>query len=110
MTISNTVSGFRMTGIYPTDWHALLKLIPDSSPDPTQQESRLPFVPLINSSPRCHTALQNTESTRCNAQEIQDQAEESFEEKDELFQKWYEANSDITTNKRFNAWLKVHHP
>jgi len=48
---------------------------------------------------------------RCNAQEIQDQAEESFEEKeDELFRKWYEANSDITTNKRHNAWLKMHHP
>jgi len=41
MTISNIVSGFRMTGIYPTDQHALLKLIPNSSPNPTRQESRL---------------------------------------------------------------------
>ena len=104
MTISNVVSGFRMTGIYPTDRQALLKLIPDSSN--TLEESGLAFVPLICPSPRCRAckSLESTESVRPESQQI-------FEEQEEkLFQKWYEANSNVTENERYNAWLEKYHP
>ena len=42
----------------------------------------------------------NTEATS-----TEDQPSES-----ELFEKWYKANTNITTNDRYNAWLKDNHP
>ena len=50
MTISNITSGFfKVTGVYPTDHQALLKLIPDSY-SVVQEESGLAFIPLISQS------------------------------------------------------------
>ena len=49
MSISNITSGFKVTGIYPTDHQAILKLIPDSH-SCIQEESGLAFIPLISPS------------------------------------------------------------
>ena len=115
MTISNITSGFKVTGIYPTDHQAILKLIPDSH-SCIQEESGLAFIPLISPSikSKCSRSAEaaiatedspssmsksgkNTEATS-----TEDQPSES-----ELFEKWYKAN---TTNDRYNAWLKENHP
>ena len=56
MNISNTISGFKVTGIYPTDRQALLKLIPDSYSD-LQEESGLAFIPLISPSVKSKLGL-----------------------------------------------------
>ena len=49
MNISIIISGFKVTGIYPTDRQALLKLISDSYSD-MREESGLAFIPLIHPS------------------------------------------------------------
>ena len=94
MTISNITSGFKITGVYPTDRQALLKLIPDSY-SVVQEESGLAFIPLISPSVKSKSS-KGTEVANV--------------EEQELFEKWYKANSNITTNDRYNAWLKENHP
>ena len=100
MTISNIKSGFKVTGIYPTDHQALLKLIPDSY-SVVQEESGLAFIPLISPSVKSKSS-KSTEATN---------VEEQFQDNEhEHFEKWYKANSNITANDRYNACLKENHP
>ena len=96
MIISNITSGFKVTGIYPTDRQALLKLIPDSHSG-IQEESGLAFIPLISPSVKSRSS----KSTETANPENQIQDSEC-----EMFEKWYKTNSGITTNDRYNAWLK----
>ena len=100
MNISNIISGFKVTRIYPTDRQALLKLIPDSYSD-MQEESGLAFIPLISPS---------VKSKSSKTIEATNQEEQLQDSERELFEKWYKANSSITTNDRYNAWLKENHP
>ena len=90
MNISNIISGFKATGIYPTDCQALLKLIPAAvSHSDIQEESRLAFIPLISPSVKS----KSSKSTKAVNQEEQVQDRER-----ELFEKWYKTNSGIATN------------
>ena len=103
MNISNIISGFKVTGIYPTDRQALLKLIPAAvSHSDIQEESGLAFIPLISPSVKS----KSRKSTKAVNQEEQVQDSER-----ELFEKWYKINSGkLATNDRYNAWLKENHP
>ena len=102
MNISNITSGFKVTGIYPTDRQALLKLIPAAvSHSDIQEESGLAFIPLISPSVKS----KSSKSTKAVNQEEQVQNSER-----ELFEKWYKTNSGKATNDQYNAWLKENHP
>ena len=101
MTISNVTSGFKVTGLYPTDHQALLKLIPDSSCS-MQEESGLAFIPLISPSVKGSKSIQKTEAAN---------SEEQFQKnEEELFKKWYKTTTSIATNDQYNSWLKKNHP
>lgn len=100
MTISNITSGFKITGLYPTDRQALLKLIPESLSS-MEEESGLAFIPLISPSVKASKSLGNKETTS---------TEDQFEDGEhELFEKWFKAGTSITTNDRYNAWLGENH-
>jgi len=100
MTISNITSGFKVTGIYPTDRQALLKLIPDSNFH-VDEESGLAFIPLISPSVKGSKSIISPETIN---------SEELFQDNEcEQFEKWYEANSNVT-NDRYYAWLIKTHP
>ena len=96
MNISNIISGFKVTGIYLTDRQALLKLIPDSHSG-IQEESGLAFIPLI--SPSVNSRSSKSTETANPENQVQDS-------ECEMFEKWYKTSSGITTNDRYNAWLK----
>ena len=74
--ISNIISGFKVTGIYPIDHQTLLKLIPDSH-SVIQEESRLAFIPLISQSVKSRSSL-STKVAKPEGQ-IQDSEYEMFE-------------------------------
>ena len=120
MTISNITSGFKITGIYPTDHQAILKLIPDSH-SRIQEESGLAFIPLISLSikSKCSKSTEatiakedspsNMSKSSKNTEAINEK-DQSYESEEKLFEKWYKANANITTNDRYNAWLRENHP
>lgn len=89
MTMANTTSGFRVTGIYPFNRDVVL----DKS---TLSNDTGLFLPM--QSPFRHTKQAVSFPT------------EYTSEEQELFQTRYENGYDVTTDERYNCWLSQHHP
>lgn len=98
MTLTNVITGFRVTGVFPFDQYALW---PQDPAEVKQKESLaertgLKFIPLFTPKPnkcQCHPRTP------------------TFSE-DELacFQKCFEEGYDLKMDKRYNLWKQMYHP
>ena len=95
MTMSNIISGFKCTGVYPVNRNAIIIERQCSTvfdPSSLSRETGLNFIPLyIPARPR--------KTASCSAYDF------SHEELDH-FQSCYEEGYDITTKLHYNTWLQ----
>ena len=111
MTISNIVSGFKVTGVYPVDREALLGPF---TPSPLPEETGLAYIPLY--SPLIRRKRQKRTTSRSGPGDDMEasfdiRAEESdFSDQElALFEEWFVKGSDVTDNSRYSAWLGRYH-
>lgn len=111
MTITNIISGFKVTGIYSVNRHALLDPVDTSSS--LSAKTGVAYIPLYSPS------IGRTRSCATCGSEMLSSADpivgEEFSEvfRDEevkLFKKWYEESVEVTDNSRYSAWLARFHP
>ena len=107
MTITNAVSGFRATGIYPVNQQALLE--PISAATALTEESGLAYIPLYS------TLVRRTKSSICEpdmdtSTDMNSMEFEFSEEELDLFEEWFEEGTEVTDDGRYNAWLARFYP
>ena len=107
MTITNVVSGFRATGIYPVNRQALLE--PISAATALTEESGLAYIPLYS------PLVQRTKSSICEpdidtSTDMNSMEFEFSEEELDLFEEWFEEGTEVTDDGHYNAWLARFHP
>ena len=109
MTISNIVSGFRVTGIYPIDREKLLE--PLINPSQLTQDTGLAYIPLYSP-----TVRSKRTTSRIGSGDMKSSFEICGEEvaftKEELavFEKWFDNGDNVTDNSRYSLWLSNFHP
>ena len=96
MTISNIMSGFSTTGVYPINRDAVLakiapKLVENEQPS---VHSNLLFMPMSSPMPRKQRASHSVTFT--------DKEIKQFEAR-------YENGFDLVSDDRYNQWLTLHH-
>ena len=99
MTMSNIISGFKCTGVYPVNRNAIIIERQCSTvfdPSSLSRETGLNFIPL-------YSPARPRKTASCSAYDF------SREELDH-FQSCYEEEYDITTNLRYNIWLQMYVP
>ncbi len=94
MSMSNIISGFRMTGIYPFDRYALR---PQEEKQTSIAECNgLKFIPMFT--PKPHRSHVHPETP-------------TFLEDEQMrFQKRFEEGYDLDIDERYNAWKRMYHP
>ena len=130
LTIGNVTASFTITGIHPFNRHAIS--LPGEDTQDTVGSSRQ-FLPLISTPPcqgqrvkelpaHAHFSVTDITATlehldiESNPQAAEDelqhpaQAGEYTEDEELLFQRRYEEGYDLTTDERYNQWLKFNHP
>lgn len=101
MTMTNIIAGFRTTGIYPFNRHALLPAPPTPSkfnPSALCKGTKLKFIPLYSPAKK---VLVQSPSPTCSSP--------SFTEKVTCFQCRYDEGYDLQHDARYNLWLQMFH-
>ena len=95
MSMSNIMSGFRITGIFPFNRHALR---PCSEPQPRSvpEGSGLKYIPLFSPAPARHRSQAVTPS-------FSDAERAKFEYR-------FEEGFDLDVDPRYNLWKEMYHP
>ena len=96
MTMTNVVSGFRVTGVYPVNRNAI-KLPGESSQPSLSEATGLAFIPLYSPAKRPVSVTHSSFPI--------------FSEEEVCrFQTRFENGYDIKTDERYNRWLEMYHP
>ncbi len=102
MTMKNVIAGFKTTGIYPVDRNAVIKKV--EYDHTSVSETTLPFLPMTSPMPRkknwCRPPISSSQPTSCTFTSAETA----------LFERRYENQYDLTTDKQYNRWLSLNHP
>ena len=101
MTPQNIIGGFKSTGVYPLNRHAIVL--------PGENGLRKSGTPTVAMAKRKGISYMPFFSSTHDISE-QDDCEVFAEEELQLFQRRYEEGFDICDDERYNHWLRVHHP
>lgn len=110
MTITNVVSGFKTTGIYPLDRSTILPITYPESPAVRPQLSHrtgLNYIPLFSPNPHRHAPVESDqESSQSDSDD--DFSPHFTEEEVMLFTKRFEEGFDVP-DPRYELWLSTNH-
>ncbi len=105
MTITNVVSGFRITSIYPCNRQALLERISTSSS--LAEETGLAYIPIYSPSVR-RTTSRTGHGEDVNV--VSTGYLEFSEEEVDLFEEWFQEGLNVANDDRYSTWLSCFHP
>ena len=108
MTPLNTVAGFKVTGVYPTDRY---RILPKSPPKPPTicERTGLKFIPLFTP---VRQSIQSSKYTLSHEESVSESEDLSLnqpftDEEEVLFARRKEEGYDLTTDERYNLWLSL---
>ena len=98
MTMQNIITSFRITGLYPVDRNSVIQssIPPKLVAEDVKKKTGISFVPLYTQSPSVK---------RCSTLNLSFSEEEMFR-----YQRRYEEGYDITSDEKYNKWVKMYHP
>ena len=103
MTMTNVISGFRSTGVYPLNCHAMTPASSkpqDFNPISLSEKTGLKYIPLYSPARRVHL-----DKSMVSKQKL-DFSEDGFIE----FQRMYEKGYKPLPRSRYCQWLSMYHP
>ena len=96
MTMHNIITGFRITGVFPFNRHALRPSDKDLQPKSLSQQTGLKYIPLFSPAPAKHRSQAATPS---------------FSEAERAkFQQRFEEGYDLDIDPKYDLWKRMYHP